>query len=129
MEKWKYEYKDGKSIVSFNYKGKTFIGEANLHPEDVTRENKRVGYGIAEKRLGLDIMRNHLHNELEPQLKALKHLQACVSQSKQHTNCYEFRMLCRSIRLLEEECAEIRELIKTLRKEYKDYLTYVNARP
>ena len=129
MAKWNYSYNSGHAKATLLLNGRKFIGEAHLHPEDVSIESQRSGYTLAEMRAGIKVLQHHIQNELKPALKALKHLNCCIQQSKSYNpKSYEARMLTRNLRLLDEELQDCKGELNILKDQYHAYLNALNNR-
>lgn len=129
MAKWKYSYDSGHAKATLLLDGREFVGEAHLHPEDAENESQRKGYTLAETRAYIKVLQHHIQNELKPALKALKHLNCCIQQSKNYNpKSYEARMLTRNLRLLDEELQECKSELNILKDQYHAYLGELNNR-
>lgn len=123
MDKTNYTYTNGVSKFYIRYNNKTFIGEAQCHPEDMDFESERVGLTLAEARANIALMRHIRENEIKPQLKMLKHLYATISSSsKYNPKSHEYKMLQRTLHNLENELTTINNAIADERKFIKDYI-------
>ena len=101
-----FEYVDGKSICTIEYKGIKFTGTAYCHPDDADFMSERVGLCIAEARANIKILRFKKNFEITPQLNVLQHLYGNMKRSKYfNVNSYEAKMMRSQIRAIEKELA------------------------
>lgn len=74
-----FVYADGgHSCCIIKYKGLEFVGESNCHPDDMDMESERTGLCIAEARANIKLMKFKKNFEIQPALKAIKHLLSVI---------------------------------------------------
>lgn len=101
-----FEYTDGKSVCTIDYKGIKFTGTAYCHPDDEDFKSERVGLCIAEARANIKVLRFKKNFEIMPQLQILEHLYHNIQRGKYYNeNSYETKMLRSQIRAIEKELA------------------------
>lgn len=74
-------YIDGCSTVILEYDNQTFVGYANLHPDDIDRASEFTGCEIAELRARVKIIKYIISKERQ-RLIAIKDLRSKVINSK-----------------------------------------------
>ena len=121
--KYNWDLETYSATCTITHNGLEFVGKANCHPEDRDLASTLTGEIIAEARATLLVLRHIRDNELKPQLKSLKQLYYSIKHSKKYNpKSYESYMLYRQIRLLEDELADIKEEIKYIKQELRDYI-------
>lgn len=117
----RYSYPNDYTVeCTFRIGDKDFYGVAKCHPEDVY--SKRVGERVACDRAQIAAMCDERDNTVT-QLRILKHLKSIYDQTdKADSAGYEYQMLVRQIRKLEEDLAVYRYIIKGLKENSKEYV-------
>ena len=111
------------TCIIYGKQGKTFVGTAQCHPEDMDMNSRLTGMSIAEMRAQLAALRDIRDNEIIPELRALKQLRGSIDHSSQfNPKSYENIMLARQIRQKESALADIRELINMRYSELRVFL-------
>lgn len=107
---------------------RTYTGTAICDDEDlVDFKSEKVGCEIAMHRAVITYLTNLRDNELKPQIKALRHLLACVKQSKRHDDKnYEFQALRKEIRRLENQLHTVNNSLATEKDNLKTYIEIKN---
>ncbi len=113
-------YEDGLTVCVQKIKGKSYIGNAQCHPNDEYSE--RVGRRLAQDRASIEYLCEK-RDELVCQLKSLKHLLSIYDQStKVDKNSYEYKMLLRQIDVYSDSIDELRFVIKEAKEVDKEYV-------
>lgn len=103
---------------------KVYFGSAICHDDDRDMISEITGTEIAQTRANIDMLKCIRDNEIIPGLKALKHLQSCIQDSKNYNKrSYEARMLRRQVCRYEENLNSINAAIASEKKFLKDYTT------
>ena len=109
-----------------DYKGRTFVGEAMCHPDDLDMKSERTGCELAFRRAKLEYLRTVRDTELKPALKALKHLYGCMTHSTNfNANSYEARTIRKHIHQIAFELTTIKEEIAY---EYQGITDYIKGK-
>ena len=124
---WDDETGEALCVLWFN--GRNFVGTAQCDEEDMADfKSEKVGCEIAFARAEIKAMVFLRDMELRPQIKALRHLLACIKQSSHHNeNSYEFQALRREIRRLENQLDAVNQDLVELKQNLKDYIEMKNT--
>lgn len=91
--------------------GKTYIGTATCHPDDVDFMSEKTGCDIAFRRAKIEFLRG-LRDEQKCQLQALKHVYHTMNRSKYfNPKSYENKMLQRHTHSIEFDLATTKEIL------------------
>lgn len=102
--------------------GHHFIGKAKCHPDDEEFCSCYTGGNIAEFR-ALYKYQKYLKQQKMQEVKALRHFQSMIQQSKQYnSDSYEAKMLNRAINETVQEIEDIKEDMNGLLWYEKDYI-------
>lgn len=103
--------------------GETTVGKARLHPEEPEPPKEFVGEYIATQRAEIKFYKKIIKNEIEPQLKTLKHLYSIlISSNKYNSKNPEYYLIKRQYWMKKEDLEALKLLIKTLEEELKLYI-------
>ena len=104
-------------------KGRIFIGEANVHPDDSDFMSEKTGCHIAMIRASIKYLQSVKRDELKPQLAALKQLYYSWNRSKEHSpRSYESKMLYNHIKMKESDIQEVNIQIHRLKEELRTFI-------
>ena len=107
-------------------KGRTFVGEAMCHPNDLDMVSERTGCELAFRRAKLEYLRTIRDAELKPALRALKHLYGCMTHSTNfNANSYEARTIRKHIHQITFDLTTIKEEIAY---EYQGITDYIKGK-
>lgn len=102
--------------------GRKFYGEAKCHRADHRYESELIGCTIAEMRANIEALRAY-RNDCRIRLEALQQLHYSMNQSKQfNPQSYENKMVCRQIRLAQEDLSAAKEQFSLAKSDLKQYL-------
>lgn len=112
-----------KIVCKRRVKDKIYTGVATCHPEDYDFESNLVGEHYAYVRSLIDEM-CHDRDEYLAQLKILRHIYDIYEQNPAiNYDSHECYILRRQIRILEEDIAEIRVLIKETKANLRNLIS------
>ena len=114
----RYIEETGQSTVWLNYHGKTYRGDAKLHPDDKEHASNIFGGRLAEERATLKIYK-HERNELKNKYKIIK---AFVVNTQSTTG---FSKMSKENFLLEEQLYKMDKQIKKVEKEIENTEKYI----
>ena len=115
---------NGTTICTLRDKANNVVyGYAQCHPEDIYSE--RVGDYIATIRAEIKYYKLISRVELEPQIKTLRHLLACIKNTGSkvyNPDSPEVKLIERQVRMAIADRDSIRELTEELEKALSEYL-------
>lgn len=119
-----FKWEDNDCICTIKLKNNiTFTGIAKCHPNDEDMLSNRVGEEISYHRALINVMLYERDCIIKPELMALKHLYASISNSKKfNPKGYETKMLRRQIKIKEVDLKEMKALIEDGRKILRQYI-------
>ena len=115
------------TFCSIERNGKVFIGEAFCHKDDWDMESEKTGCQIAECRANIKMLIHIRDNEIKSALRALYQYYYTINKSKKfNEKSYEFKMLKRQIKRLENDLSIIRKELAEEKEFLKTYITGKN---
>lgn len=121
-----YDYDDESGIASaivYDKQGRTFCGQAQVHPQDKDMANEKTGITLAVGRAEIKHLKAIIQDK-RIELKALRHLYSVLDQSNQFNKTgYEAKMLRRNIQHLKDDIEEIKAEIEDYQEDIKTYIS------
>lgn len=122
-----YHLEDGTTSCYLKDKnGNEVCGKARLHPEEKEAKDF-IGEYIATQRAEIKYYKKIIRNELNPQLKILKHLySSLISSNKYNSANPEYFLIKRQYWIKKEEIEGLKEIIEAAEEELKNYISLRN---
>lgn len=117
----KFKYFNNNSIFCCKrIRGKDYIGYAYCNPED--EYSQRLGERLAANRASIEYLCAQRDSLIE-QRKSLRHLRSIFERSsKANSESYEFKMVMRQLKKIEEDIEDLRYVIKEAKEVDKRYV-------
>lgn len=120
-----YDYNSDTNIATViitDELGRTYCGNAFVHPDDLDMANEKTGLSIAFSRAQIKLF-NAKRQDAKQRLKGFKQLYYTMKDSKHYNpKSYEARMLNRSIKRTQEEIDVFEAMITTTRQNISEYI-------
>lgn len=119
-----YDKDEGLTVCTINMGNDgRFYGAATCHPDDKDMCSELTGQTIAHMRANISYLEFLRDMRIKPGLKALKQLYASTNRSKKfQADSYEAKMMRSQIGVYERDLADVKEALKFLRQDLKDYI-------
>ena len=113
---YKYNKETGKSLVYMEHLGKTFIGCARLHPDDLDKESELTGCTLAELRATINALKYERKLAKQKSDEAIDFVKACGGyknfDKESPTAKAMYRQLNRRIKKVNDLTDEINALLQ-----------------
>ena len=118
-----FDAESGRTTCTLTDGTNFFIGEAYCCEKDRDMMSEKTGCAIALMRAEIKYYIHMRDNEILPALKAMKHLYACISNSKKFNEfAYENVMIRRQIQHLTTDLTVVRQMLNDEKQELKTLL-------
>lgn len=125
MKNYSYDFnkETGVSVCILKIDDNIFIGEAYCHEDDMDMLSEFTGCEIATARANIKYLNHVRDNEIKPSLKALNQYYYSINKSKKfNEKSYEFKMLKRQIKKLENDLITIQQELLEEKRFLKTYI-------
>lgn len=114
---------NGIATVEQTIDNKHIKGVAKVADEDKSFANKYTGLTIAEQRMNIDYIKQHIEYDLKPQLFILNHLLGTMRQSPRFDpNSYEAKRIFAERQNILDDIASFKKLMETTRISLRKYI-------